>query len=276
LKIAFKIPPTVEDVSALHLLVEAGNDEISFLLFSQNPFAVEGLYLCQLEKNITATDYANSIEKIIAGENILQQSFASVQIFYNFATATLMPAQYFVEAEKENVLELMFGKDKAAYTFYETVKDNDTKLVYRIAAKIYETMNAVFPKNRFSHATSSQLQTPINTGDTLTCIVYHSCIKLFLFKEKALQIVQFFDYEIPLDVSYHLLNVCERFGVSASLVNLSVGGMIDEKSNLYDEIYKYFLNVSFTSLPANTIVAENMNALPTHFYSNLTALAACV
>ncbi len=276
MKIAFKIPPTIEAISASHLLVEVGNDEISFLIFSQNPFALEGMYLYQLEKNITADDYANNIKQIIGAENILQQTFASIQVFYNFAAASLMPTNYFVEAEKENVLELMFGKDKAAYAFYETVKDNDMKLIYRIPAKVYETINEVFPKNKFSHTTSSQLQIHNRTGNTLTCIVYHNCIKVILFKEKALQIIQFFDYEMPIDVSYHLLNVCERFGVSASLVKLSLCGMIDGKSNLFDEIYKYFLDVSFTSLSADIIVAENMKELPSHFYSNLTALAQCV
>jgi Protein of unknown function (DUF3822) len=275
LKIAFKIPPIINDISTSHLLVEACADEISFLIYSQYPIALEGVYIYQFEKNIDAVDYAIDIKKIIAEEKILQHSFASIHIYYNFTNATLIPNKYFVEAEKENVLDVMFGINKSTYCFYEGIKDNGMKIVYRIPSKIYETMNEVFPKNKFSHATSSQLQKDILNGDKLSCIVYHNCIKIILVKENQIQIVQFFDYEMPIDVSYHLLNVCERFKVSPSTVQLSISGMIDEKSNLYDDIHKYFLNIYFATLPSDIEIAESMKALPLHFYSNLTALAQC-
>ncbi len=274
MKIAFKIPPLITDTSAQYLLVELSNDEISFLVFAHNPFSIQGFYVYQLEKNIVANEYAANIKKIMADEPILQQAFASVQVIYNFSTVSLVPAAYFVDAEKENMLQLLFGKDDNSYCFQENVKDNDIKLLYRIPSKIYETINNVFPKNNFSHASALQLQTIID--NVLHCIVYHNFIKVILFKEGKLQIVQYFDYELPIDVSYHLLNVCDRFGVSPSGVQLLLSGMIDESSNLKDDIYKYFLNVSFANLPANTIVAESMNELPAHFYSNLTALALCV
>jgi hypothetical protein len=274
LKIAFKIPPNVTDISAQNLLVEFSNDEISFLIYAHNPFAIQGFYEYQLEKNIVANEYVLAIKEIMADEPILQQAYVSVNVMYNFSTATLVPVAYFVDAEKENMLQLLFGKEDNSYCFQENVKNNDIKLVYRIPSKIYETVNDVFPKNSFAHASSLQLQA--NTDNALQCIVYHNFIKVILFKEGKLQIVQYFDYEMPIDVSYHLLNVCERFGVSPSSVQLLLSGMIDESSNLKDDIYKYFLNVSFANLPANTIVAENMSELPAHFYSNLTALALCV
>jgi hypothetical protein len=252
------------------------DDEISFLIYSQNTLTLNGFYIYQLHKNILVNEYANDINKIIAEENILHQAFATVHIFYNFATATLIPNKFFVEAEKENVLDVMFGNDKSGYSFYEDVKDNDSKLVYRIPSKIYETMNEIFPKNTFSHATSLQLQIDNIEVDSLSCMVYHNSVKVILIKNKTLQIVQFFDYELPIDVSYYLLHVCERFNVSPSVVKLTLSGMVVEKSNLYDDIHKYFLNISFATLPVNTIVAEDMQQHPTHFYSNLTALAQCV
>jgi Protein of unknown function (DUF3822) len=276
LKIAFKIPPIIEDVSASHLLVELSNCEVSFLIFSKTPLASQGFYVYELDKNIPAIDYARELKMIIEGEGIFHQSFATVQVCYNFSTFTLVPKEFFVEAEKENMLYLMFGKDASSYCFYEDVLDNDMKIVYRVSSKIYETVNELFPKNKFSHASSMQLQANKLVGDALKCIVYHNSIKLILCKDSQLQIVQFFDYETPIDVSYHLLNVCERFAISASNVKLILSGMIDKKSNLYDDIHKYFLHIQLSTLPVDTIVSEDMYAHPTHFYHNLTSLAECV
>jgi hypothetical protein len=276
LKIAFKIPPIIEDVSASHLLVELSNCEISLLIFSKIPFALKGFHVYELEKNIPAIEYAKELKTIIEDEDIFHQSFATVQVCYNFTASTLVPKDFFVEAEKENMLDLMFGKDASTYCFYEDVLDNDIKIVYRVSSKIYETINEVFPKNKFAHASSIQLQASKLDGNRLECIVYHNSIKLVLCKNSQLQIVQFFDYEIPIDVSYHLLNVCERFGVSPSEVKLVLSGMIDIKSNLYDDIHKYFLNIHLGTLPVDTVVSEEMNVHPQHFYYNLTALAQCV
>jgi hypothetical protein len=276
LKIAFKIPPLIEDVSASHLLVELSNCEVSFLIFSTTPFALQGFYVYEIEKNIPASNYANELKDILHEEAIFHQTFARVQVCYNFTAATLVPKDYFVEAEKENMLDLMVGKDASTYCFYEDVLDNEMKIVYRVSSKIYETVNELFPKNKFSHASSMQLQANKFDGNTLECIVYHNSIKVILAKNGKLQIVQFFDYETPIDVSYHLLNVCEQFAVSPSEAKLILSGMIDVKSNLYGDIHKYFLNINFAALPADTTLADDMKVHPTHFYTNLTALAQCV
>jgi Protein of unknown function (DUF3822) len=276
LKIAFKIPPIIEDISTSNLLIELSNDEISFLIFSTGPYTLQGFYVYELEKNIPASHYAKELKDIVHEEAIFHQLYTTVQVCYNFTAATLVPKDFFVEAEKENMLALMFGKDVSTYCFYEDVLGNDMKIVYRVSSKIYETVNELFPKNKFSHASSMQLQANKFDGNTLECMVYHNSIKVILAKNDKLQMVQFFDYETPIDVSYHLLNVCEQFAVSPSEVKLILSGMIDVKSNLYDDIHKYFLNINFAALPADTTLTDDMKVHPTHFYHNLTALAQCV
>jgi Protein of unknown function (DUF3822) len=274
LKVAFKISPNHIDSLDSHLITEIGNNEISFLIYTQNPMALQGFYKVELEKNIVPVDYADAITTILNQETVLQAKFASIKVCYNFNTATLIPVMYFKDTEKEHILDLMFGKDSDAYCFQELVQGNDIKIAYRVPSKIYETINNLFAKNNFSHATSAQLQN--KTGDALECIVYTNCIKLLLFKNGSIQIVQFFDYASPSDVSYHLLNVCERFEVSPAVVKLVLSGMIELKSNLYVDVHKYFLNISFAQMPADATIAANMEDLPAHFYTNLTSLALCV
>jgi Protein of unknown function (DUF3822) len=276
LKIAFKIPPHFDDIADLHLLLELSNNQISVLFYSKNPFALKGYYIYELEKHIHPNVYAEELKIVSNDEFISNQRFSSFKILFNFSTATLVPTSLFIEAEKENILNLMFGKDVSSYCFCEDVIDNDIKLIYRIHSKIYELVNELFPANKFSHSSSLQLSTNNKNRNSLECIVYHNQIKVILCKNNQVQIVQFFEFDTPIDVSYHLLNVCERFALTAVEVNLFLSGMIVEKSNMYDDIHKYFLHIHFANLSADLVVAEEMKIYPSHFYHNLIVLTQCV
>jgi hypothetical protein len=276
LKIAFKIPPNVYDISDSHLLIELGNNQITILIFSINPFVLKGFYVYEFSKNIHPNDYSEELKIVRDDEEIFNQKFVSIKVCYNLSSATLVPTSFFIEAEKENVLELMLGKEVSANAFSEDViGNNDIKILYRIPSIIYETVNELFPQKTFLHSSSIQLQEPTQKVDMLNCIIYQNQMKVILFKQGKLQISQYFDFDTPIDVSYHLLNVCERFAVSPSVVKLILSGMIVEKSNLYDDIHKYFLDIHFASLPQSLTISEDMNIHPPHFYHNLIALAQC-
>ena len=276
MKIAFKIPPVVNNFSDLHLLVEAGNEDISIIIFSKNPFSVAGYYSYNLNKHISPAEYAAAIKNILSQEEVFKQTFSSVHIFYNFTASTLVPTKYFIDEEKSKVCDVMFGQDKAAVCFQENVKGNDIKLIYRVPYKVYEAFNNIFPKNNFAHSTSEQINFVSNNTDTLQCIIYHASIKVLLVKEGKIHLVQYFDYETPADVCYHLLNVCERFLIPAASIHLILSGMVDKDSSLFTEVYKYFLHVSFSAAFADITISGDLQDLPQHFYNHLTALAQCV
>jgi len=258
----------------MHLLAEAGKDEISFLLFSKQPFVVHGFYVYSFNKHISPAEYAASLQKIIHDEHSLAAEFASCTVLYNTDECVLVPEEYFAEADRTGICDLMFGENRTTLCFHDNVKDQRIKAVYRLPQKIYDTVNAAFPKSSFSHATCSQLAA--GKEDLLQCIVYHNNIKLILFKEGALQIVRLVEYASPADVCYQLLNTCRQFGMSPDSVNVLLSGMIEKHSNLYKEIYRYFLNISFSALPEGVALDHRLEEYPHHFYTHLISLAQCV
>ena len=228
-----------------------------------------------LNRHITPIDYAAALERTLQKENVLHQKFASSIICCNHPQSALIPSQYYDESEKEKYVNLLFGEDKRALCFMDNLNGHDIKNVYRIPAKVFEILNNFFPDKAFKHSSSLQINCSDLSGEVLNCIVYHNGIKILLFRASKIQIVQYFEYESPVDVCYHLLNVCERFYISPDSVQLRLSGMIEEHSNLYKEIYNYFLNVSFVALPAGAILSHPLDVHPHQFYSNLSALAAC-
>jgi preprotein translocase subunit SecA len=91
-----------------------------------------------------------------------------------------------------------------------------------------------------------------------------------------LQVIKNFEFSTPDDAVYHLLNICQSFEVDATKTGLIISGMVDANSNLYNELYKYFLKIDFTTLPENFNYTEEIKNSPAHYFSHLFATAACV
>ena len=70
--------------------------------------------------------------------------------------------------------------------------------------------------------------------------------------------------------------MCQQNEVSATDVVLVLNGMIETTSNLYKEMYKFFLNISVDALPEKVLLAENFDGLSEHYFSPLVKLAKCV
>ena len=147
---------------------------------------------------------------------------------------------------------------------------------YRIPKQIEVVFAQRFPKADIFHATSLQLEQLSQEKDLLYCIIYHNILKVILYKDGKLQVVQQFSYTSPEDAAYHLLNVCEQFAVKPSETKLRLSGMVDEHSKLYVGLSNYFLNICFENVADGLYVQEELKELPAHFFSHLTALALCV
>ena len=270
MKIAFKIEPSADKNVPLHLLIEVGDEDICFLIFSKIPFKIEGLYSLNFEKDIIPKNYIDSVKKYMEATSLLREiDFSTRTICYNFSTSVLVPLQYFIEDEKQQILDQLFVPDKSRICFQESCKDQSIKNIYSVPAVIHNWFIEKYPSCRFAHSTSYQL---INKDSTMYCVIYKSSIKVIFFKEGQLQIVQYFKYTTPTDICYHLLNVAKHFGLVPSAFNLTLSGMIDVCSSLYQELYKYFLKINFAET-TEVIMSEVLEELPTHFYHHLTALA---
>jgi hypothetical protein len=273
LKIAFKIPPHIDDYSSLHLVAEAGSDEVSFLIFEKQPFTAHGFYTFNFDKHLSVSALSEKVAEIIESENVLSRPFASSTIFYNYREVTPVPDEYFIYGQNEAVCNLLFGEDKRTIVFHENIKAIPAKVIYRAPQKVHDMLRNHFAGSIFKHAAS---QITEQSGNVIDCTVYHSTIKLVVWKNGKLQLLQYFDYTSPADVVFHLLNTCRQLDLPPEEVKLLLSGMIVESSVLYEEIYKYFLHVELKVLPQEVSLAGKLNDHPHHFYSHLIEPALCV
>ncbi len=148
------------------------------------------------------------------------------------------------------MLELVYGDLMTGTVQNELVTTHNLHTVYKIPAAIKNIFNNRFPFCIQSHQSSLLINFEKNNKDLLYCNFYPEHLTVMLRKNGQLQMIQQFEYTLPEDAVYHLLNVCQSFDTDAAKTILTVSGMIDTDSSLYSELYKYFQSVNcarFTS-----------------------------
>ena len=114
------------------------------------------------------------------------------------------------------------------------------------------------------------------TQQHLYCIFGIGQFTAMLIKEGKLQCIQSYSFKVPEDITFFLLQLCESFEISTEDVELQLNGMIDQKSNLFEELHNYFLTINFGTLPVNFTYPESINEHPEHYFSHLFQMIACV
>ncbi len=274
LKNAFKILPQLQQEESYHLIVEVGADTLSLVYFTKEPLCIQALYVHHIDKNTPASQLAEELEEYFRTENLPGQ--LSCHICYNFKECTPIPTVYFKQGNLTEMMDVLYGENNKATSSAEVVKGMDMALGYRLNKEIDALLQSRYPGAVTHHSLALQIAALGKEQDGLFCSIYQHSIKVVLFKNGVLQIARFFDYATPSDVAYHLLNVCAQHEVSPAIGRLVLSGFIDQKSNLYEELHRYFLNIELYEVAGPVTTAQAVSQYPVHFFSPLTLLATCV
>jgi len=274
LKAAFNILPVKNENERLYLLIEAGDYGISFTWYSKDPLDVKGLTVYNFTWSTTAAEKAIELESILASNAVFNEKNESVHICYDFKESILVPAAFYKPGTEKALLELMHDTDNNSIIKSESIADKFN--TYAVENKIETLLLNRFPDAETHHSTTLQLQNDFPAGDQLFCIIFHNTIKVILSNDGALQIVQHFSYAGHTDAAYHLLNCCEQYKLKSTAVTLHLSGLVDTSSMLYNELYKYFLNIEFDKIRDGINLQERIKFYPLHYFSHLTTLISCV
>ena len=245
-----------------------------FILDNDNYFRNVLIYSFPVE--MQAAEFTKEIKRILQSEDLLQKQYKKTNIFWSFPESILVPPEFMDRDTNNEMLGLVYGDANGGVVKNDFLYKHNLHNVYRVPVNIHDIFSSQFSSGSQTHQYSLLVDRKPGDGNELVAVFYTNSFTVMLRKPGALQVVQSFTYNNPADAAYHLLNVCQSFGVAPDSVTLHISGLVDESSNLYAAIYNYFLNTRFDELPGNFEYREEIKAHPQHFFSHLFALAACV
>ncbi len=99
---------------------------------------------------------------------------------------------------------------------------------------------------------------------------------LLAFKNGKILLAQTVPYVSHHDISYYLLSCCRQLEFNIDAVVLTLGGMIEKKSSLHDELRGYFPNIIFDGIEDKLRITESLQEYPLHYFSPMLKTALCV
>ena len=259
-----------------NLFVQAGKQGISFIKLDTGINAFTSVQVYHFAKYLTNSSIAEEINTLLSAGDLLQQQFKKIYVTWCFDENILVPHEYFDAANTDEMLELIYGDLTPGAIKNELVTTHNLHSVYKIPAAVKDVFNNWLPFSIQSHQNSLLIDFDKRQNDLLYCIFYHSQLTVLLRKNGQLQAMQNFEFNTPEDAVYCLLNVCQSFETDAATTALTVSGMIDADSNLYNELHKYFLTIAFAGLSDNFNYTEEIKNYPAHYFSHLFTTASCV
>ena len=259
-----------------HLFINAGRQGVSFAELEKESNTFISVIVYHFAKQLCNADIETALTNIFAAKFFLQKNFSKVDVTWCCNESILVPQGYFDKNRAKEMLDLVYGDAVEGNIKTELILKHNLYGVYKIPAAIENKITAKFPNCCQTHQSAVLIDLYNGNKDFFYCTFYADILTVLLRKKGQLQVIQNFEFATPEDAVYHLLNVCRSFKVDAAQTSLTVSGMIDATSNLYNELHKYFAAVNFSSLPDNFKYAEDIKNYPPHYFSHLFATAACV
>ncbi len=209
---------------------------------------------------------ATAVAEAIAEDNLLRVQVDQILVSLSFAKSILTPSEFYNPHENEGLLEDIYGNHFEERFLQDEITPDGIVNDYSIPV-LYDTiLKEHYPTAEIKHQYSFLLK-KLDRSKAIHVLFYFEKMVIMVFKDGKLQIVQTFIYKAPADVVYYLLNISKQFNLESS--SITVYGMIEKRSALYEEIHKYFLHIAFAELPPGVNTGEAFMDYPAHFFAHL-------
>lgn len=253
-------------------MIEIGQQGISFIVREGESF-FSTVVCYHFDSNSAVHE---QLQTILGTETLITENFSKIDICWAFAESILTPHEYFNTTVAAEMIQLVYGDAVPAEIRTDFLFRHNVHNVYSVSVAITQQVATKFPYSNQSHLYSLLPDMLEKKGKQLLAIFYPKHLIAVLVIEGNIQVVQSFGYDNGKDAAYYLLNICQQFNSAPGETMVRLSGMIDERSNLYSELYKYFLHMEFEGLPENFTYADEIKEQPHQFFSHLFATAACV
>jgi hypothetical protein len=198
------------------------------------------------------------------------KSSGTIIIASVFPESTFTPLGY----NGEEALQSLYNPEKSVVALSDSINEWQVKNHYLLPKAIHNVINHKFSNVSYINFFTVALKgnNSVAASDQIAVHFSPNQFSVLVKKSGQLQLAQLYSYQAPLDVVYYLLKIIEEFTLSREETVLIISGLVEESSDLYRELYQYFLNIQFAEPSMTSIEGATY---PSHFFTSIYNLAAC-
>lgn len=206
--------------------------------------------------------------------------FKKVKLAISDKLYTLVPKALFQEEALETYITFNHSlEEKEAYSLlYENVEPYQATLVYAIPKNLKEKLDKHFTSASWHSHIAPFLEMAAFEKKTETQVILniqHLGFDCLFLKEGKLQFLNSFECKNVDDFIYFLLYIMEQLQLDRESSQVHLQGNFEEKSTLFEMLYKYIRNLHLVSRNDTIQYALVLNEVPQQYYKNLFSLHLC-
>ncbi len=253
----------------------------SFTLFHSEQNFLSGLASFEYKGSRRISDYCNLFREFAESNEYLALKYYDVSILYESQKTTLIPSPLFDEKEKKQFSEFNYNKGSGDEILFDLLINLDAYNIFSIPEDIQKMLSNLFPGCKIHSHTSALIESTLIHCKNLPVKkrafinVRKNTIDILITEGNKLLYQNSFSYLSNKDFIYYILFVLEQLRITPEEIDLSLMGLIDKDSKLFEIVYKYIRNVTFEKLSDTFLYSYVIKEIPEHSFLNLINLNRC-
>lgn len=259
------------------LFIELGQRHLASYVVNSKTNQIFAYEFFQINDKLTPS----LLNGYIIDKNFSLNDFEAVFFVHNQKEFALIPSDFHKTHISNTILETIHGDLITLHTQSDELPQWKIVNVFGIEKSIYDTILAILPDAKHIHVNSIYLRSAFKQlanmeEQWIKVYFYPSYFNVVVIKDAQLQIMQSFYYETADDIIYFLINLTDQFHLDVTTLHMQVSGLIEEEFTTFNELKKYFLNVSLEINPELHFVKGLEPQQPLHYFTPLFLSSQCV
>ncbi len=224
---------------------------------------------------------STTFKEIWEKDPILSYPFPSIQIAFVRPHYTIIPNKLYQPANKASYLTPL----KANTTIPELYQVNElssiaAKLIFSLPQAAIEFFESKYTKGTQYYNSFTPLINGIAkemrplSGKHIWVNVHANLLQLILFDGQSLIFSNQFPFETEKDFLYYTLLVYSQFKLNPEEIPLHISGQLARDSAIYNHLYRYIRNISFTPIAPTYQLNNQLLDHPNYFFFDLLSIGA--
>ncbi len=270
-----------EKAEHYQLSVQVDSEGLSYCVFDIERKQHVVLKSYKFDQMEPRQDMINSIAGILAGDDLMDLSYASVMFMYYTQQSTLIPSSYFNKRYLKDYLSFNHSLDDADELFCNYIQPLGIWNVFAIPSVIGSLISNQFDHATIAHQATSFLWQVNQNAETIKG--YHVRVGLnsdffdiAVLNHNGLLLYNTFQYGNETDLLYFVLYIYKQMKIDLSNAPLIISGEHAAKMILFDTLKKYIPELIYADKPGTFALTPGLFTIPVYKFLNLLNLHNCV